>query len=154
MPRGERGGEAMKYDDASWHYGGDFPKDLPIEAGATHTGMFLAWALLSDLAGPIFEEDYPDLIPSLRRREITPGLFFLHQCDGKFIDEYLNRMGNDFAQDYFDFEHGNFLADYEEILGAGLPSTYHVQDTWENFERLKPRIDQRFESWKGQRKVR
>ena len=23
----------MKYDDASWHYGGDFPADLPQEAG-------------------------------------------------------------------------------------------------------------------------
>ncbi|MGN6118448.1 MAG: DUF7832 domain-containing protein, partial [Rhodanobacter sp.] len=43
----------MKYDDASWHYGGDFPKDLPDEAGATHTGMFVAWALLSGLAGQI-----------------------------------------------------------------------------------------------------
>jgi len=41
----------MKYDDASWHYGGDFPDDLPDEAGATHTGMFLAWALLSGLGG-------------------------------------------------------------------------------------------------------
>ncbi len=25
----------MKYDDASWHYGGDFPKGLNNEAGAT-----------------------------------------------------------------------------------------------------------------------
>ena len=28
-----------KYDDASWHYGGDFPDDLPEENGATHIGM-------------------------------------------------------------------------------------------------------------------
>ncbi|WP_262497415.1 DUF7832 domain-containing protein [Pedobacter caeni] len=28
-----------KYDDASWHYGGDFPKDLPQINGATHIGM-------------------------------------------------------------------------------------------------------------------
>lgn len=44
------GCEPMKYDDASWHCAGDFPKDLPEAAGATHTGMFLAWALLSGLA--------------------------------------------------------------------------------------------------------
>jgi hypothetical protein len=36
----------MKYDDASWHFGGEFPKDLPEEAAATHTGMFVAWAFL------------------------------------------------------------------------------------------------------------
>ena len=29
----------MKYDDASWHYNGDFPTDLPVEAGATHIGL-------------------------------------------------------------------------------------------------------------------
>ena len=33
----------MKYDDASWHYEGAYPADLPPEAGATHIGMFLAW---------------------------------------------------------------------------------------------------------------
>ncbi|RML48695.1 DUF7832 domain-containing protein [Pseudomonas avellanae] len=32
----------MKYDDASWHYNGNFPSDLPDTAGATHIGMFLA----------------------------------------------------------------------------------------------------------------
>ena len=31
----------MKYDDASWHYGGDFPADLPQAAGATHIVMVI-----------------------------------------------------------------------------------------------------------------
>lgn len=39
----------MKYDDASWHVGGDFPKELPPEAGATHIGMFAAWCMLNGL---------------------------------------------------------------------------------------------------------
>ena len=37
----------MKYDDAGWHVGGDFPDDLPPEAGATHIGMFAAWCMLT-----------------------------------------------------------------------------------------------------------
>ena len=41
----------MKYDDASWHYGGDFPSELSSDAGATHIGMFVTWALLVDLGG-------------------------------------------------------------------------------------------------------
>jgi hypothetical protein len=40
----------MKYDDATWHSGGDFPKDLPAEAGATHIGMFVSWGV-SDAVG-------------------------------------------------------------------------------------------------------
>lgn len=40
----------MKYDDASWHYGADnFPKELPQRVGATHTGMFVAWTMLSGI---------------------------------------------------------------------------------------------------------
>ena len=49
-----------KYDDASWHYGGDFPKDLPIEAGGTHIGMFFAWAVSSGLGGDMHVVDSPD----------------------------------------------------------------------------------------------
>jgi hypothetical protein len=138
----------MKYDDASWHYGGDFPKDLPIEAGATHTGMFVAWALLSGLAGGIFVNEYPDELERLRSRALTPGQFFLASCDGKFVDEDLNDIGNAFAQSYFDFQQGNYLKDYERLLGSEVPTLYHVPDTWENFDRLKPALDRRFAEWR------
>lgn len=68
----------MKYDDASWHYGADnFPKDLAEVSGATHTGMFVAWALLSGLAGSIHIEEFSDDIPKLVNRSVTPAAFFL-----------------------------------------------------------------------------
>ncbi len=35
----------IKYDGVSCHYEGDFPTDLPNDAGATHIGIFLAWML-------------------------------------------------------------------------------------------------------------
>lgn len=139
----------MKYDDASWHYGGDFPEDLPEEAGATHTGMFLAWAVLSGLSGRIDGEDSSEDITKLRERKVTPGEFFLTFCDGKFTDEDLNAEGNAFAQVYFDFEKGNYLADYESLLGTGLPTVYHVPDTWDSFDVLKPVLDRRLEEWRS-----
>lgn len=137
----------MKYDDASWHYGGDFPEYLPDEAGATHTGMFVAWALLSGLAGRIHVEDFPQDLEALRSRTVTPGRFFFEYCDGKFVDENLNPQGNAFAAAYFDFAKGSYLADYETVLGSELPSIYHVPDTWQSFERLKPTLDARFAQW-------
>jgi hypothetical protein len=138
----------MKYDDASWHCGGDFPSDLPIEAGATHTGMFVAWALLSGLAGDIHVNDSPAALEKLRSRVVTPGAFFLEACDGKFTDEDLNDEGNAFAQAYFDFEHGSYLSDYDKILVGGLPTQYHVADTWENFDKLRTVLDKRLEEWR------
>jgi hypothetical protein len=139
----------MKYDDASWHSGGKFPKDLPPEAGATHTGMFVAWALLSGLAGELHIEDFPENIPILRDRTVTPGTFFLRCCDGKFTDEDLNDEGNAFTASYFDFTTGKYLSDYEDTLGRGLPELYYVADTWDNFDLLKPIIDQRYVGWKA-----
>lgn len=48
----------MKYDDASWHYGADnLLKDLAEVSGATHTGMFVTWALLSGLAWLLLAAD-------------------------------------------------------------------------------------------------
>ncbi len=138
----------MKYDDASWHYGGNFPRDLPQSAGATHSGMFLAWALLSGLGGAIHTEEFPEELERLRTRTITPGQFLIDACDEKFTDEDLNDEGNAFAAAYFDFERGSYIADYERVLVQDLPSQYHVADTWENFEKLKPILDQRFQEWR------
>lgn len=135
----------MKYDDASWHYNGEFPSDLPEEAGATHAGMFLAWAILSGLA-----DDELDAEP-VTSRSTTPGAYFLQQCDGKLIDEDLNNEGNAFALAYLDLEQGSYFADYESQLGSGLPTLYHVPDTWETYERLKPLLDQRLMEWRAQR---
>jgi hypothetical protein len=137
----------MKYDDASWHYGGDFPSDLPNEAGATHAGMFLAWCILKGLGGELFTEEEPELVLALRNRQTTPGRFFLRNCDGKLTDEDLNEQGNAFASAYFNLESGEFLADYDELVSSAVPSLYHVPDTWETYDQLAPRLDARYQAW-------
>lgn len=143
----------MKYDDASWHYGGEFPADLTGEAGATHTGMYVAWALLSGLSGDMHITDFPEDIPKLKDRAVTPGAFFLSACDGKFTDEDLSDEGNAFTAHYFNFDSGQYLADYERTLGQGLPdgpnSLYYVTDSWENFDKLKPVLDRRLSEWRA-----
>jgi hypothetical protein len=111
--------------------------------------MFVAWALLSGLSGAIHIDDFPDDIRVLRERVVTPGDFFLKACDGKFTDEDLSEEGNAFAQEYFDSESAKYLEDYEHALLQDLPSLYHVVDSWENFDRLKPFLDQRLEAWRS-----
>ncbi|MBT3292265.1 MAG: hypothetical protein HN849_32865 [Victivallales bacterium] len=139
----------MKYDDASWHYGGDFPRDLPDGAGATHTGMFLAWCLFNGLAGEDLAEE-PEEIERLENRTVTPGRFFLEMCDGKFVDEDVNEEGQAFVEAYFDFEKGDYLSEYEGLLAVDLPTTYHAPDTWENYDRLAPVIERRYTAWKAE----
>jgi hypothetical protein len=140
----------MKYDDASWHYGGDFPSDLPPEAGATHIAMFLAWALLSGLAGELHQQEFPQGLKLLRSRGITPGKFFLQYCDGKLTDEDLNEAGNAFAQAYYNVDNSPYFGDYSSAVdGDDLPSLYHVPDCWETYEAIKPVLNARFAAWQA-----
>lgn len=138
----------MKYDDASWHSDGDFPADLPPEAGATHIGMYLAWLLLRGMAGEELLDDMQEELGSLTRRAMTPGQFLL-VCDGKFVDEMINDEANAFTAEYYDMDNGQYLDDYEDLLGEDVPDLYHVADTWENFDRLAPVIAQRFGTWQA-----
>jgi len=140
----------MKYDDASWHYGGDFPDDLPDEAGATHAGMFIAWVILSGNVGEELEEILEENeLKKITEREMTPGQFFLSFCDGKFTDSDVSEEIHGFIDTYFDFENGSYLTDYEEKLGQGLPSLYYIPDTWESYDVISPVIDKRFKEWKN-----
>ncbi len=141
----------MKYDDASWHYEGDFPADLPPEAGATHIAMFVAWALLHGLSGELHAEDFPETLAQLRQRTISPGQFLIQACDEKFTDKDLSDEGNAFAEHYFGLpgKSGAYLDDYDVTVGQNGRSLYHVPDTWEIYDRLAPIIQKRFEQWRA-----
>ena len=143
----------MKYDDASWHYGGDFPGELQPEAGATHIAMFVAWAVLNGLAGNYHTEDAPEDLALLQSREITPTLWFIHACDEKFTTEDLSREGNSFATSYYGSGEGlhssagSYLDDYCKAFPSA-ESLYHVDDSWASFDALSPRITSRLEAWR------
>lgn len=139
---------SLKYDDASWHYGGDFPPDLPNEAGATHMAMFVAWAVLNGFASELHVVEEPQDLARLQAREITPAKWFVAACDEKFTDEDLNDAGNAFARQYYGDERGmhggemSYLNDYSALF-ADFETLYHVPDSWETFDRLAPTVSGR-----------
>jgi hypothetical protein len=139
----------MSYDRMDWHYGGDFPAGLPSEAGGTHIGMFLAWAITRGLEGEFHRTESVGAIEAVRNRAMTGREFLIDQCDEKFWEQDLNDEGNAFAKMYYAGEgEGSYLNDYEAVLGGNLPSLYHVEDSWENFDALAPVIDRRFATWR------
>ena len=150
-----------KYDDASWHYGGDFPDDLPEENGATHIGMFLTWCIDNDLLSEEQIEDSADEIESVKNRKMTGAEFLIDICDEKFTDYDLNDIGNEFATDYyedgtkFSKKHKNYFGDYAEIFDIKVidnnldqDSLYRIENSWTNYDLIKSRIDKRFSEWK------
>lgn len=140
----------MAHDRIDWHSGADnFPPDLPAEAGATHIGMYLAWAITRGLEGALHRGESQTALDAVRERRMTGREFLLLVCDGKFREAELNILGNAFTRSYYGADQPtSYFVDYDACLGANLPSLYHVADTWENFDRIAARVDQRFEEWR------
>lgn len=144
----------VKYDDASWHYGGDFPARLPPNAGATHIAIFVAWAVLNGLAGEYHTKDAADDLALLKRRDVTPTQWFIRVCDEKFTNEDLNEEGNSFASSYYGngeglrSSDGSYLDDYCDAFPRAA-SLYDMDDSWSSFEVLAPRLSSRLEAWRG-----
>jgi hypothetical protein len=151
----------MAYDRIDWYSGGKYPDDLPAENGGIHIGMFLTWAFGQGMAGEVHRGDSAKELEQLARREITGLDFLIKACDGKFWELDLDERGNAFTIDYYHDAkspfarlHGSYLDDYGHVFnrhaadhGFEYPSIYHVENTWENFERLKPVLDRRFAQW-------
>jgi len=140
--------DVFVYDKAKWHYEGNWPPDLPEENAYTYSGIFLTWLIRKNFLDSTFVEDFQTDIQQLRERRITPGCFF-QIVDGVLASDMLSEEGNAFVTSYFGSEGGQYLNDYDELLARQLPSPYHVADTWENYETLKQRIDERYSAWKA-----
>ena len=87
-----------KYDGASWHYGGDFPEDLPNENGATHIGFFITWSIDNDLISEFQIEESEGDVEKVKNGFLTGAEFLIKNCDERFTDEDLNDLGNRFCQ--------------------------------------------------------
>lgn len=134
-----------KYDDASWHYGGAYPEDLPDEAAATHIGMFVAWCLLNGFAGGEVEGE----LTELQEREVTPGAFLMQVLDEKFVSDDLTDDGNAFAVAYYVGKDNDsrYVDDYLAAFQTSTTDIYRVPDTWEVFDRVADRISARHNAW-------
>lgn len=150
-----------KYDDASWHYGGTYPKDLPNKNASIHIGMFLTWCIDNDLMSDYQLEETADDIKNVKNKIITGSEFLINNCDEKLTDEDLNELGNKFAIDYyiggteFEKQFGSYFKDYvrtfyDQSYPNGVriyKSQYHIEDSWDNYELIKPVIEKRYLQW-------
>ena len=139
----------MKYDDAEYCFLNFETDRLPNEAGGTHMGMYLAWAASKGLLDWDFNEE---VLAPLRARTITGSQLFFDRCDGKLTDDDLNDVGNAFTASYYE---AHFVADYQRVFADQIPNGGEttddfcsVPDTWENYDRLAPVLDQRFAQWR------
>lgn len=132
------------YDNAKSHFLGNFPDNLPIEQAYVHIGMYLGWIIERDLYSEYFEDEAAIQIFRFKRREISCTILS-EMWDGYLGYELFSKKGNMFT--YYYYGGGLYRNDYDQVLVKQLPSIYHVTDSWENYEKMRDRIDMRFQDW-------
>jgi len=135
---------AMKYDDASWHYGGDFPEGAPEELGGTHIGLFLRYFFTRGWVGDIHTEEYPDAVAAVIDGTMSGTDFLFKYCDEKLTDEDFNTEGNAIAEQYYG-ESGLYLSDYA-VHFADL--MYAAPESKHDFNKYAKMIEERLASGK------
>ncbi len=136
------------YDKVAWY--GDIGDRVGDKAFVPF-GMLVGWLIEAGLLHEDFciDEEVEAEIKRFKSRSLTgPQLYEL--WDGVLDDDMLTEEGNHFLAWYT----GRFYGDFADTLCDGAKefdeSCFQVEDTWENYERLKKVIDGRFQFWKNE----
>lgn len=132
----------MKYDDASWHYGGDFPHDSPVEYGATHIALFMKWCFIKRWASEFHTNRASGDINKLLEDSMSAVEYLLEYCDGKLTDQDFTDEGNAFAKRYYG-DKGLYLRDYGEHFAALM---YIAPEKDHNFKKFSSVLESRYKS--------
>ncbi len=140
----------MKYDDASWHYGGDgFPASSPEEFGGTHIALFLKWCFMQGWVGDIHIQEELEDVQRVISDELSATDFLFKYCDGKLTDEDFNDIGNFFATRYYG-DNGLYLKDYGNHFGDQM---YIASEGEHDFLKFAAILRKRLQNGKLENKI-
>lgn len=134
------------FDKAKYHDNSIEQLGLDEEQAFVHTGLFFAWLVNNGLMSDFFCDETRDGIIELKDRKISPSTLYMN-WDGVLSGEMLNEKGFNFALNYFDFKKGAYLADYEYVFNVKDGQVFTVRDTWDNYDKIKPLIDEAYKEW-------
>ena len=140
--------QPVVYDKAKYHFESVEEHGLAEEQAYVPTAFFFGWLMAHDLMSAESLEDCAKQVEEFKARAITPHPIY-EWWDCCLVDDMLSDEGNAFAQAYFDFETGRYLADYSEVLVKELPSEFHVEFNWANYDAMAARIDHRYAEWRA-----
>ncbi len=138
-------------DHIEWHTDEEYPSDVPTENALNHMGFYWAWAVNKDLVHPQLAQEMTKHLDAIKNREMT-GKKCVSEYLGKHLQlSFFNEIGERFTAFYYEDEeegYGNFIHDYVDTLDIeSLPSMYHAEDGWENYDKLAPVFDRAYDEW-------
>lgn len=131
-------------DCVRWHLHACRALGLPDDRAGTQAGMFLSWIGHRSLASREFRLLAGPTLRALHNRELTGRVVLLEALGGVLPLGVVASRARAFSTAYFA---SAYFRDYERVLASDLPSPYHVEDSWANYDRLEPTLDLRWRSW-------
>lgn len=138
------------FDKAKYHFETIDNLNLDDNQAYVHSGFFFSWLINKDLHSDFLIEESESQIKKLKERKISATEIY-EDWDGVLIGELLNKIGYNFAIEYFDFETGDFVNDYIKTFNCKDPKFFTVENTWNNYDKLAKVLDKRFLKWKRKR---
>jgi hypothetical protein len=135
---------AVVLDDAEAYFMNFEDESTPTEAGGTHIGHFLGWAMIRGLASA----EMATRLPQLLSREKTGRDLLFDHCDGKLMDSDLSERGSAFAEHYCG---APYLTDYLRMFGQKddrFDRLANVPDDWRTQQSVIERLDRRYSEWR------
>lgn len=132
----------MKYDDASWHAGGDFPEDSPEQYGGTHIALFLRWCFIRGWASDLHLQGEREDTRRVIDGTLSATEYLFKYCDGQLTELDLNEEGNAFAAQYYG-DDGLYLEDYAEHFSELM---YVAPESAHDFDKFCAVLDARWKS--------
>lgn len=136
-----------KFDDSSWHSGGEFPDDLAPERGGTHIAMYFAWALIAGLASEEVQEE--QVVKDFLNFRVTP-IELIEGFDGKLIGSMFNKQCAEFTKFYYDSDvpgRPNYYNDLAEAISENVETVYHPEPDIRNLVLTCKIVQSRFDAW-------
>ena len=138
--------QSVVYDKAKYHDDTVAEYGLTHEHSAIHILFFLGWLMDNDLMSDDFVSEWSKFIHKYKSRSSSPLAVF-DWWDRCLTDDMLNDKVNRFTQEYFDYEIGQYIADYTRIVVGSLPSLYHPKYSWDAQELMNRQISKRYDTW-------
>lgn len=140
----------MKYDDAKYHYQGNYPPGLAKENAAIHMGMLMAWAIKRDLVSDFHKNEHPRQLEQVKDNPESGRDFVMNVCDGRITDEDFNEVGNTFLKGYYD---QSYLKDYFSVVDPEdtAETAYSIENSNSNYIEIGKLLDKKFDAWNGKK---
>jgi len=107
------------------------------------------WVIKNDLVSKRSRKEDRAEIELVKQNEMTGAEFYRKNWDGVFSSKELSDEADAFAREYLNIHNDLYTAvDFTNVLAAGLPTIYHVEDSIENYQIIEPVIMERYQDWK------